>query len=302
MTLFHTLRDMALRRQTWRYYHFDYPYGLPPYRSFPLKQAMIADPARVIYLPIAKNACTSLKTLMADLGGLADARKAKGIHRLLDGEKTDLLFLHRRQAEIDARLADPDWMRFVVLRHPIERLVSVYVEKFVLHRLVPAAGITIDPVILRSTGKWGLGQADYERGISFRQFAEDVLREDPKRLDPHWRHQSLVLDHIPFTHVYTTDHMGVLKADLEAHTGGAIDLPHKNRARDGSEVAATGPCLADALPGDLDTPQKVPPAQFLDADLKTRLEAHYAQDILLYQMAAQHLDQSGTGRLARLIA
>ncbi|SHG90043.1 sulfotransferase family 2 domain-containing protein [Marivita hallyeonensis] len=296
MSFLKTAHDRLRRRQTWRYYHFEDPPSTPRFKRFPLKQAMIADPVKVIYMPIAKNACSSLKTLMAKLGGLTEQRPGEDIHRLLDTETTDLLFLHRSEKDIMERLFDPLWMRFVVLRHPVDRLVSVYVEKFVKNRMVKEAGITIDPVMLRSLGVWDLTAADYERGITFRAFANDILRENPARLDPHWRPQSLQLKAIPFTHVYTTEHLAVLKSDLDVHVGQRIDLPHKNRARYASSDTARD-CVADVLPSDLDDAQTLSPDAFLDDDLRQRLSVHFAQDILLYDLASRHLEQSQSGRI-----
>ena len=283
-------------RQTWRYYHFDESHVAQPFRRVPLRQSMMVDDLRLVYLPIAKNACSSLKTLVAELGGMTLA-EGQDIHAVLDEDPNNLVFLNRAEADIRAALADPGWMRFTVLRDPIDRLVSAYVEKFVIGRHAPGMRITIDPVLLRSLNRWELSEQDYDRGITFRQFAHDVLGEPPHRLDPHWRPQSLFLDHIPHTHIYTVAHLPLLKRDLEAHTGQSIALPEKNRVRTETPEATSGPCLADTLPGDLQDPARISINRFLDAGLRAALTEYYAHDLTLLGLVGR-VNDSSTGRIA----
>ena len=284
-------------RQVWRYYHFDEDHITSPFKRVPLRQAMMVDDLRLMYLPIAKNACSSLKTLVAELSGMTLAPE-QDIHAVLDHDPNRLVFLNRDDADIHAALSAPDWMRFCVLRDPLDRLVSVYVEKFVKNRHAPGMRITCDPVLLRALNTWHLDDADYDRGITFRTFAQDLLNELPQRLDPHWRPQSLFLDHIPHTHLYTVDMLGVLKSDLEAHLGTVLDLPHKNRVRLDKTGSQSGACVADTLPGDLEAPEKIDISRFMDAPLRAQLSEYYAHDLTLFGLVAQHNDITGSGRIA----
>lgn len=298
-TRFRALKARLQGRQVWRYYHFDEDHVASPFKRVPLRQAMMVDAHRLVYLPIAKNACSSLKTLVANLGGM-ELGPEQDIHGVLDHDPNRLVFLNRDDADIRAALSAPDWMRFCVLRHPLDRLVSVYVEKFVKNRHAPGMRITCDPVLLRSLNKWHLTEADYDRGITFRSFAQDLLSEPPQRLDPHWRPQSLFLNHIPHTHLYTVDMLGVLKSDLEGHIGAPVDLPHKNRVRMDKTGGLPGICVADALPGDLDAPEKIDMDRFMDAPLRAQLSEYFAQDLTLFDLVHQMNANAGTGRISQV--
>ncbi|OSQ52576.1 sulfotransferase family 2 domain-containing protein [Marivita geojedonensis] len=272
---------------------FDYSFIPSPLKRPPTCQAMMVDDLRLMYLPIAKNACSSLKRLVASLGGL-ELKKGEDIHHKLDSESTGLQFEDREDHVIRAALSDPTWMRFLVIREPLDRLISVYVEKFVLNRREPGQIPTIGPVYQAILGKEDITPEDYDRGLTFREFAEYILSEEPERLNGHWRPQSQYLGHIPFTHVYDVKQLERLAQDLSTHIGRTIDLPRMNVSRDVDGDQIYNRYAPDARPADLPTPKKLSLESFLPDGLRARLEEYYATDLTLYHL----VERAGASRSA----
>lgn len=140
----------------------------------PTSQAMLVDELNLVYLPIAKNACSSLKQLVAALGGV-ELGPDEDIHIKLDTNRTGLQFADRSEEDIRQALTAPDWMRFAVIRDPFDRLVSAYVEKFVLHRDEPRIEETVGPAYRAVFGHEDLTPGDMARGITFREFVEFIV-------------------------------------------------------------------------------------------------------------------------------
>ncbi|MFA8387891.1 MAG: sulfotransferase family 2 domain-containing protein [Pelagibaca sp.] len=252
------------------------------YRA-PTSQAMLVDDLRLVYLPIAKNACSSLKRLVAALGGV-DLGPGEDIHIKLDTNRTGMQFADRSEKDIRKALSEPDWMRFVVIRDPFDRLVSAYIEKFVLHRTDPRIEDTVGPAYRTVFGRDELTPEDFERGISFRDFVDFILQQDPKDLDSHWQPQAEQLGHIAFTHVYEVGNLEALAADLQVHVGQEIDLPWMNASREDAKarVAVAGSC--DLLPADLIDPARIDLDSFLPDDLRGRIAQYFAMDVTLCRM------------------
>jgi hypothetical protein len=269
-----------LRKQpSEKYFHFEIRHP-SPFKRPPLHQTIMVDDLKLMYLPIAKNACSSVKRITAELGGLSIADN-EDIHRKLDNENTGLLFVNRSDDDIYHALEQSGWMRFVILRDPLERLVSAYVEKFVVNRLNPGVTITCDPVLMRRKKVGWLRADDYERGISFAEFVEDILSQPPYLLDPHWRPQSEYLRNFPHTHIYNLKNLGVLLHDLSRHIGQEIKLPRLNASRGGNWETIHVNGAAHMLPGDLPNPNHISVDSFLDGKLRDRVVSYFEKDIEL---------------------
>ncbi|MCK0149921.1 sulfotransferase family protein [Marivita sp. S6314] len=250
----------------------------------PTCQAMMVDDHKLIYLPIAKNACSSLKRMVASLGGV-EPEPGEDIHHKLDANNTGLQFEDRPDHEIRLALSDPSWMRFVAIRNPLDRLVSVYVEKFVYNRNIPGQAPTIGPVYQAVLQKDDLTPEDFDTGLTFREFAEYILAEQPERLNAHWRPQSEYFGHIPFTHVYDVKQLDRLADDLRAHIGQDIELPRMNVSREKTSEPVYHKYAPDARPADLPNAKTLSIESFLPPGLRARLEEYFATDLTLHHLA-----------------
>ncbi len=258
--------------------------ALPFHRVWPALQVMVLPGRRLVYLPIAKCACTSLKTLMVELSGLPEARKAeiaRDVHRITDDEETGLQLKDLSEARARGLLSEPGAMRFAVVRDPAERLVSAYLEKFVLRRA--RKRIATAPVIAAIRGVAEPTDEHFARGIRFAEFLDYVTEAVPMELDPHWRPQIESFREVAVTHLYPMEHLGLLEGDLSAHLGQRVAVSRLNAHGVADRVRVEG--AASLWPEALGDPSRIAPASFLDAATRARIERAYAADIALHGAA-----------------
>lgn len=271
--------------------------ALPFHQRWPALQVFVVDSRKLLYLPIAKNACTTLKTLCVELSDLPPAEKAEILHEVhgqTDGRRTGLQLKDRSLAEVSEVLTAPGWMRFAVVRDPYERLVSAYVEKFVIRR--ERKGSITAPVVAAMQNAAHPGEADLAKGISFAAFLEFVLSAEHHTLDPHWRRQIDSFDAMACTHLYAMEHLGTLAGDLGRHIGREVRLGSANRKRIAPVRRARGVC--DLLPGDLDAPETLHPDSFFDADSRARVAVAFAADLTLHRTVLRENAQRRAGEQA----
>ena len=181
---------------------------------------------KLAYVSVPKNACTSLKWLIAELGGEdLDALRRGGLNfsPTLEGK------IHNRERwrvvptldSVDQALweqvkHDDAWMVFGVLRDPRLRLFSAWQDKY----------------LLRNPGYWrNWAESDRPLPTSFEQvsaeFAEfcSAMAADPQhpaRRDGHFRSQTRALrtDVVPYRRLYDMGELSELMTDLNAHVAG----------------------------------------------------------------------------------
>lgn len=258
--------------------------ALPFHRVWPALQVMALPARRLVCLPIAKCACTSLKVMMVELSDLPPARKAaiaRDVHRVLDDEATGLQLKDFPEDRARALVADPGALRFAVVRDPAERLVSAYLEKFVRRR--ERKRIATAPAIAAIRGVAEPTDADFARGIRFSEFLDYVTATPPMELDPHWRPQIESFRHLACTHVYPMEHLALLEADLAAHLGRRVALGRLNAHGAGARVVVEG--AGRLWPSELPDPARIAPESFLDAGTRARIEGAYAADAALHGAA-----------------
>lgn len=243
----------------------------------------MVDKHKLIYHPIAKNACSSTKRLVAEMGGFKP-EKGQDIHHALDSQNTGLQFKDRTADEVITALNDPSWMRFVIYRDPLDRLVSAYVEKFVQNRSCPSQREVNTGVIQAIFQKEEPTEEDFEHGVTFREFAEYILAENPNHLNSHWQPQTFYLGNIPFTHMYEIKALDRLEADLQEHVGKKVEIPRQNLSRGKQSEAEYLSIAPDLLPKDLGNAKNLSLDSFLAPDLLMRLTEYYAADISIYRL------------------
>jgi Sulfotransferase family len=220
---------------------------------------------RLMYVSVAKNACTALKWMMADLGGEDAEHFTLGLSPYtsrIDG-------IHdRTQWRKVARLGDlpehvlaelhPDngWLVFGVVRDPRPRCFSAWQNKLLLgspnytqwRREAWYPRFPAEPEAIRE---------------DFARFVDMLARnpDHPLHVDTHFRTQTRLLrrDAVPYSHIYDISEMGRLKADVTAHLqgfgwSGELFLPRSN-----------------------ETPLRATKALFADG-VREQLEAVYASD------------------------
>jgi hypothetical protein len=211
--------------------------------AFKSKRRLFVLPEyKLAYVSVPKNACTSIKWLMAELAG-------EDLDRLRRG---DIGFNPTRAAQVhdrslwqritDVAALDPavradvspanGWFVFGVLRDPRLRLFSAWQDKY----------------LLRSPGYWEHWDKPEQPPVptepahivdSFRSFVLAVTADPGHEAldDGHFRSQAhaLDLDLVSYSRLYDMTELGTMMADLNAHLAahghaGDLELGRSNRS------------------------------------------------------------------------
>lgn len=249
--------------------------------AWPLRQNFVSRKARAIYCPIGKNGCTFLKRQMV-LSSDVEYRQQIAdfnVHTLTDHARTGMQLSDYSDTEVTELLASPDYFRFAVIRAPIDRLISAYMEKFVLGRMSPPNWAHTKPVVWHVQKAAGLEAADMDRGITFREFAEFVVARAPTQLDAHWRPQHLYLEGVHWDRLYEMSELMEISDMLEARSGRVLPRKAVNVTGNLGRTLVEGG--ADLLPAEIAGLPPLSIDSYLDPGLREAIEDYYAADIAL---------------------
>lgn len=234
------------------------------------------------YYWIPKNACTYLKrnfSYLCDKNFTATLNNYK-FHEAIQakfGQPTMLAYLSSREKK---------FYSFSVVRDPIERFVSCYVDKFVKPLLT---GKNLEPfiikIILKIYSFYRIKADPQKRSISFAEFLMFVLQEPSFLHNEHWRPQS---DFLPTNGV---DIM-IKQSNIESyliHNQLFAEQVSKNKANRSvgvkySSDKCTGD-LVERLPKEYSIGEIVDYAQYITQSARLSLEQFYAKDFELYDLA-----------------
>lgn len=257
----------------------------------PVRHMFISEQHKLLYSPVAKCACTSLKRLMVDLSRVEhrDIIVKFGVHRVTANFNTGTRLKDHAPETVNRVLCSDDFYKFAVVRDPVSRTISAYTEKFLVNRNSPENLLhTIDTV--RSVR--GESSVDTRRGISFREFVSYLLESEPADLDPHWAPQYYSLGNVDsYNDVFCVEHLDKLADRLTQWTGQSVSIGKHNVSLQ-SEVTPPETSLGryvDRLPSELDGVGKISPSDFMDHDLVERLQAYFSDDLALYRAAREGL-------------
>lgn len=234
----------------------------------------------VSLLWIPKNACTSIKAAMLQFEP-AEMQQKICKHR----------FHETVQRHFGIELLEFTRDRFgplhVLLRHPMERAVSCYIDKFAKP---VAEGRPFEPFVVphidAAQRTAGHDRIDAARSVSFAEFVTYILTCPAWRLDAHWRPQADFLGGLtdrPGTRLIRT----VNVAALSEQVGETIGSDRRNTSsgkRFDPGAALTGE-LAHHLPADLPLDQIASYNQFFTPALGAPFAEVYQRDITLYEQA-----------------
>lgn len=244
--------------------------------GWPLSQVFVSPKARVLYCPIGKNACTFLKSQMARISALKDSDFIlKNIHVVTDLATTGLQLSDYAPETAAAMIADPAFVRIAMLRDPFERLLSAYIEKFVLGRGHPANiahTSSITDLVYKERGQ----DPDYGRGITFAEFVGMLVRQPAEALDTHWRPQHLYLAGISYDRIFRFDEMNQLVDLLEARSG--LKLPRQARNATGSGEGLPVSGASAMLPAALAAQPRIHRSSFLTPELAHAIRTFFKDD------------------------
>jgi len=190
-------------------------------------RTIIVPDYKIVFMPIPKVAWTAMLWALTPLVGMsADdfARSTKpeispvmAVHDMKIWAAHGFLF---RDVDPDRReeiLADPEWLRFTVVRDPAKRLWSAWQSKILLQEPLYYGFHRDRPWFPRLPENTADVLADFHRFI---QAMADGYYTDTKMRDAHWAPQTDAIDLLPLNHIGRFETVRETHALLQAHVAG----------------------------------------------------------------------------------
>ena len=254
---------------------------------FGRSQVIMDRERRLVYCSIPKNGCTLLK---ANIFMNAPYRE----DYLASGQS-----VHDYAKKIVAEdlptgaLTSDQYFRFAVLRDPLRRLLSAYLNRLVRGRKSPEPFDVVQIARTTREAQASLGVPhDPARSISFEEFVRYLSTAADVQCDVHWMPQVNLVgtDLSVFSHVGKVERMDETLDMLASRFGYTVERdigPHLRHSSEHitrySETAALAQPYR-ALPDELDAHEdNIPmPGLFYTAELRELAERRYAADLALY--------------------
>ena len=222
------------------------------------KRAYVIPDLKLLYVSMAKNACTSLKWLMAELAGEDLARFRPGLGNATTPEEA----IHNRARwQRTPRLGDLDpalraqihpdngWFVFAVVRDPRVRVFSAWENKFLLHN-PKYAGLSDRSWFPRPPASAETVIEDFAKFVAMLESSP----ADRLHKDSHFSTQKRLLVErvVPYSRIYDIAELGELQSHLSAHLaeqGCAVPvrLRHSNDTPLAANAAVFGGGVREAI-------------------------------------------------------
>lgn len=251
--------------------------------KWPHDQIFVAENLKIVYCPIAKNACSTLKRLIAELSDVANKENILegDIHSNTDLYKTGLQVKDYHVSEAEKILVGPGYFRFAVLRNPSSRLLSAYWEKFVLNREDEANLEHTRSIIEAVQIKNKKISFDSSVEINFSDFVNAVTSYCPEELDPHWKPQYTYLRGVEYDALYNQENMRRLYQDLSSIAGRDVSPKSFNVSNSGSGMHINNAMFM--LPGELLKYKNVSKESFFNPDINRKVADFFKEDFALLE-------------------
>ncbi|MFM0036783.1 sulfotransferase family 2 domain-containing protein [Paraburkholderia strydomiana] len=243
----------------------------------------ILEEAKLIFVPIAKNAHTSILTALLRMHGIdwrdlpvPDALDAQygtdddKIHSVLVGHNTGLLLKDRSPAFVEDVLQDPSYLRVTVFRDPLQRVVSACNHFFVQELDNPMAQRHSRQVV----GAFAPARPEqYEQnpGEFWLRRLMKYLMANRSPVDAHWMPQTDYIKSLRIDHVLPIERLDLLERIVEARSGQRLDIRALNVRGDQPAGVSRGKPASARPP--------------LADDVRTAVEEFYWLDRHFYEAA-----------------
>lgn len=266
---------------------------------WPQDKILVSEAHRLLYMAIPGPVNAVVYRLMLDCSSIEhqDAARGLGLGRVLTRFETGLMLSDRSAAQAEAILGDSEYFKFACVREPVDRLVGVYVQKFVLNRRQLLGEPRLAALIAGVQG--GGDTANVDEGISFREFVTTILHQEPQQQHWLWAPQYLYLQGLRgYDKLYRSDQLELLRDDLKKFRGLSVTIPKPALSpvaapRLAGQDAVTPAKFADCRPPELSPEPSEWRDQLVDRALCEQILQYYAQDRDLYNSAADISHRGG---------
>jgi len=233
--------------------------------GWPEADYLLDRQARFIYCPIAKAACSSLKSWFLEAQG--DSHSQDEHLALHAAVKPYSLFEQPRRAQW--LLHDSSVFKFAFVRNPWARLVSAYLNKCLTRN-------EISERVLVAADEGGNAPE-----MTFRQFVAVLVDGNPRKFDVHWRPQYKFLRDHQFDFIGRIERLEEDFAIIGSRLGIEGPLPRLNVTP--YAAPSTDGFVADCTPSELRQGNGYPDyRRFYPPELRQLVAQIYARDIELF--------------------
>jgi Sulfotransferase family len=209
-------------------------------RSFHSWKICVLEEAKIVFVPIAKCAHTSIVSALFDFKkinwrmlNVPDAEvQASGtdddfLHYALGNNKTGILLKDHSPEFSDRIMRDKDWLRVAVLRDPVARFLSAYHHFFIQWRNHPL-GLRHTKVILDALG----GNFDANSDSGMIKVLKYFMTQRGSDLDAHFAPQYEYLSSLRMDCLIPMDRLEILDNLVAERSGQPFGIERKNVRRE----------------------------------------------------------------------
>ena len=240
---------------------------------------------KFIYCPILKVGTNSMAKMMLLLSDCQQKEKiiAEGDKTIRTYVDSHLKLSNYRYEEAQQFINDPDYFKFVIVRNPWSRLVSAYLDKFVLD---PKGAISSTKKIENFTYKQSNSSVDRQKSVNFRQFLEYIAAKEATRLNAHWRPQHLFLEGVEFDFIAKIESLSEDFLTIKEKLNLDVELPYSSARKANyidEEDRDNLVSYAESYANELRTMKKLPQyKKFYTPELVELVREKYRQDIEMF--------------------
>ena len=230
---------------------------------------------KILYCPIEKNSCTLFKRILILNSEFSEQFIASTLDPHTFLKQTGLM-----KPENATPFQDANYLRFIIVREPLERIVSAYMNKFVRSKRYKIA-LKITQDYRRQFDQ----PYDENRLLNFSEFVQHISEQTNQEMDVHWRPQIDFVRHEIelFQYKVTMERIAEFISILSRRMGVELDA---SKTANQNHYAAYPPGMNFHItpPEELRQLKSVPEADsLLTPELRHVLTRRYARDIELHQ-------------------
>ena len=239
------------------------------------KRFLVNDSHKILYCPIEKNSCTLFKRILILNSEFSEQFIASTLDPHTFLKQTGLM-----KPENATPFQDGDYLRFIIVREPLARIVSAYMNKFVRSKRYKIA-----LKITRDYRRQFDQTYDENRLLNFSEFVQHISKQKNQEMDVHWRPQIDFVRHEfeLFQYKVTMERIADFISILSGRMGVELDA---SKTANQNHYATYPPGMNFHItpPEELRQLKSVPEADsLLTPELRNVLTQRYARDIELYQ-------------------